>query len=275
MTPVLNSLKRSKPMVEAHRVESDFDVDLAKHNLKVDDLPVFEETSEAVPQHLAAVPAAALTPGSLLSEEFRMLRAKVRGIGEQRPFHCIGLVSATAGEGKTTVTLGLAMAIAQEPDRRVLVIEADVRKPSIDSYLGLSRVSGLGDWLEEAQGTVTVRRLVPQGFFLLSAGRSSLQRPELLGSDRMGRLLEAARRYFDFVVVDCPPLVPVADSVILQDLLDGFLFVVRARHSPRETLQRAISNIKADRIQGVVFNDYKDLLPGYYNYGYRQYGPWR
>ena len=275
MTRILNTLMRPKPMVEAHSVESDFDVDLGKHDVKLDDLPVFEETAEAVPQHLAAVPAAALTPGSLLAEEFRMLRAKVRAVGEQRPFHCSGLVSASGGEGKTTVALGLALALAQEPDRRVLVIEADIRKPSIDSYLGLSRVAGLGDWLEEAQGTVTVRRLVPQGFFLLSAGRSSLQRPELLGSDRMARLLEAARRYFDFVVVDCPPLVPVADSVIMQDLLDGFLFVVRARHSPRETLQRALANIKPDRIHGVVFNDYRDLLPSYYNYGYRQYGQWR
>jgi capsular exopolysaccharide synthesis family protein len=274
MTRILNALGRAKP-AEARSMETDFDVDLAKHSFGADDLPIFEEVAEAVPQHLAGVPAAAMTPGSLLAEEFRMLRVKIRNIGEQRPFHCVGLVSAAGGEGKTTAALGLAMAIAQDRDKRVLVIEADLRKPSIDGYLGLPRVAGLGDWLEEAQGTVTVRRLAPHGFFLLSAGRPAPHRPELLGSDRMGRLLEASRRYFDFVVVDCPPLVPVADSVILQDLLDGFIFVVRARHSPRETLQRALSRVKPDRIQGVIFNDYREMLPNYYNYGYRQYGQWR
>jgi Mrp family chromosome partitioning ATPase len=115
----------------------------------------------------------------------------------------------------------------------------------------------------------------PQGFFLLSPGTPSNVRPELLGSERMASLLSAARETFDHIVVDCPPLGPVADSVILQDLVDGFLFVVRARHSPREAILKAISHLKPDRVRGTIFNDHRDVLPGPKAYGYHRYGEYR
>jgi Mrp family chromosome partitioning ATPase len=120
---------------------------------------------------------------------------------------------------------------------------------------------------------VPLRQLMPHGLFLLPAGKSGGQPSELLGSARMAHLLESARRAFDFVLVDCPPLIPVADSLVLQELVDGFLFVVRARTSPREAVQRAMATLKADRIQGVIFNDYREMLPTYHNYGYRDYLP--
>ena len=100
----------------------------------------------------------------------------------------------------------------------------------------------------------------------------ALDRPELLGSARMSALLEAARRSFDYVIVDCPPVIPVADSVILQELVDGFLLVVRARHCPRETVVRAASRLKAGRIIGMIFNDQREILPRYSSYGYGRYG---
>jgi capsular exopolysaccharide synthesis family protein len=226
-------------------------------------------------KQLSPLVAAVLSSKSMVAEEFRILRAKVRAIGEKRPFRCVGLVSASGGEGKTTVALGLASAMAQEPDRRILLIEADARKPSIESYLGLPRAEGLWDWLEGKGNTLAVRRLIPQGFSLLSAGNVGVHRPELLASDRMLRLLEAARRFADFVIVDAPPLGPVADSVILQDLLDGFLLVVRARTAPLESIRKSVANLKPDRIQGVVWNDHKELLKSYYGYSYKGYGPER
>jgi Mrp family chromosome partitioning ATPase len=126
----------------------------------------------------------------------------------------------------------------------------------------------VSDWLKGASG-LTVRWVTPPGFALLSGGRLPLERPELLGSARMITLLESARQSFDFVIVDCPPVTPVADAVILQDHLDGFLFVVRARHGPRETVVRAASRLKAGRILGMVFNDQREILR---RYGYGRYG---
>lgn len=242
----------------------------SRKGIDASELPVFEETRQGVSWTPEPVVATAFDPASLIAEEFRLLCAKVRTIADQRPFRCVGMVSGSQGEGKTTISLGLAAAMAREPDRRVLLIEADFRRSAVETYLGLTRAPGLAEWLSGWDETVNVRNLGEPGFFLLTAGAGATQ-PELFRSVRMIRLLEAARRCFDYVIVDCPPLIPVADSVLLQDLVDGFLLVVRARHCPRETIQRAISHLNPDRVQGVVLNDYHEVIPSYYTYAYRYY----
>lgn len=230
----------------------------------------FESTSEYVPE--GATPAGvALTDDPRAAEELRLLRVKVRTLGQERSLRCVGLASASPGEGKSTLAIGLAYAFAQEP-ARVLVVEADLRKPALEKYLGLRHATGLGEFLGTSVGKIPVRRIEPQGFDLLSAGRLKLPGAELLGVPRMDALLKLARSVYDFVIVDCPPLLPVADSLLLQDLLDGFLLVVRARHSPRETILKAVSRLKPDRLRGIVFNDHREILSRYYGYAYDRYG---
>jgi capsular exopolysaccharide synthesis family protein len=219
---------------------------------------------------LAKAVSAAVSPGSPFGQEFRILAAKMRSMGESKALRVIGVVSATGGEGKTTISIGLAAAMS-DPGRKVLLMECDLRKPAIEKYLGLERVEGLGEWLGGSGSIAPTRRVASLGFSLLSAGRSPAN-AELLGTDRMAHMLQSARRSFDWVVVDCPPLAPVADSVVLQDMLDGFLLVVRTRHTPIETIQRAVSHVKPERIQGIVVNGHRELLHSYYNYGYRYYG---
>jgi capsular exopolysaccharide synthesis family protein len=236
----------------------------------------FEETGTLIPKDLQPATTAAITPGNPVAEEFRILSTKVRTIGDQRPFACVGVVSASAGEGKTTVTLGLASAMSQEPGRRVLLIEADLRKPSISRYLGQPAADGLAEWVESGRSVVPVRRVSPQGFHIITAGRSSGERRhELLQSERMARLLTAARSTYDWVLLDCPPLTPVADAVVIQDLLDGFLLVVRARHAPVDMITRALSHVKADLIQGMILNDHEEVLRKYSRYGYKAYGEYK
>ncbi len=99
-----------------------------------------------------------------------------------------------------------------------------------------------------------------------------MEKPEILSSPRLGRLLRAADRVFDYVVLDFPPLLPVADAVVVQDHVDGFVFVVRSRHSPRETIQKAAGLLKPGSIAGVVLNGQHDILPSYGQYAYRHYG---
>ncbi len=230
-------------------------------------LPLFaDQGAKVLVNPRDKVIAAILHGRSLAIEELRLLVARIQLLNDERPARCIGLLSATGGEGKTTLAIGLATSLAAEPERRVLLVEADLRKPAIESYLGLPRVPGVGEWLNARPGPLPVRWVTPPGFAFLSAGRLGLERPEVLGSNRMAALMDAARQSFDFVVVDCPPVSPVADAVILQDLVDGFLFVVRARHSPGEAVARAASRVKEDRILGTVFNDRKEMLP-YPGYG--------
>ncbi len=218
------------------------------------------------------ITTAILTGRTLAVEELRLLVTHIHALNDTRPARCLGVLSATAGEGKSTLSMGLAAILAGEPDRRVLLMEADLRKPALEAYLGLARSKGLSDWLKGNAGPIPLRWVTPPGFAFLSGGQTNLDRPERLGSSRMAALLEVARQSFDYVIVDCPPVTPVADAVILQDLLDGFLFVVRARHSPREAVLRAASRLKPDRILGTVFNDQREILPGYASYGYRRYG---
>jgi Mrp family chromosome partitioning ATPase len=249
--------------------EGDFSVEFAAP-AEADTRPVFDEASRVLPTRPEPVMAAVLHPGSSAWEELRMAAAKVRSFDP--PLRCLGLVSASPGEGKTTLAVGLATALAQEPGRRVLLLEADLRRPAIEGYLGLPAEQGVGDWLEETLGRrVPVRRLVPQGVFLLAGGRFGGRRPELLQSRRMPPLIAAARQCFDYVVVDCPPLGPVADSLMLQDLLDGFLCVVRARHTPLDLIQKGLERLKAAKVRGVIFNDHREMLAGSYKYYERRY----
>ncbi len=268
-----NSLRKPEAAATQEPTESSAArVELAPTRPDAVSSPIMWEESVVVTAQMSKATSAAVSPGSPIAEEFRILASKARSIGEVKPLKVLGIVSAGGGEGKTTVALGLAAAMAREQDRRVLLIEADLRKPSIDNYLGLERRPGLSEWLDATPAQVTVSRVVSLDFFLLSAGRVTSKAADWLGSDRMARLLESARRSFDFVVVDCPPLAPVADSVILQDLLDGFFLVVRTRHTPSETILRAVSNVKPERIHGIVVNGHRELLRSYYSYGYQYYG---
>ena len=227
---------------------------------------------ESVPQPASGQPLqqAVLGSGHYLAEEFRFLAAKVAGLASER-FTTIGVVSTGPSEGKTTVALGLTAALSRSSEQRALLLEADLRQPSVERYLGLPRLGGVAEFLAGRSTSLPVRTVSPPGFAVLAAGRERLVRPELLGSDRMAALIGAAQLSYGYVVVDCPPLDPVADAVALQDLLDGFLLVIRARRSPREAIERAVGRLKENRIRGIVFNDQPEVLPvGYaYGYGYR------
>jgi succinoglycan biosynthesis transport protein ExoP len=239
----------------------------------LEELPVFEEED---PRDASGndVTRVLLDESSLPGEQFRLLGARLRALGRDRRLRRIGVVSATQGEGKTTISIGLARSLAVDGQHRVLLLELDLRRSAIDAVLGLKppRV-GLRQYLEEGSGsTLTVRRPRGGGFWVLSAGRGTLTRPEVLTSSRMLALLKSAERVFDYTVVDCPPLLPVADAVVFQDHIDGYVFVVRARHSPRETVQRAAELLKPERICGMVMNGHHDILSSYREYAYRRYG---
>jgi Mrp family chromosome partitioning ATPase len=226
---------------------------------------------ECLPEEASgpALQQAVLGSGHYLAEEFRFLAAKVAALAASR-CTTLGVVSASPREGKTTVALGLAAALARSSPRRVLLLEADLRRPAIELCLGLPRSGGVGEWLSGRGQGVPVRTVAPPGFAVIAGGRERLVRPELLGSERMGALIGACRLGFGFVV-DCPPLSPVADAVAIQDHLDGFLLVVRGRHTERAAIARAVSRLKQNRIHGVVFNSQPEILPGGYG-SYQRHG---
>ncbi len=220
--------------------------------------PVFTETEVGVGD-VPATTAAFLSWESQVGEALRVVSTRLRLGLKGRQFRSLAVTSSVEGDGKTSVAVGLSAAIANA-SQRVLLIDADLRRRDVSAALAIPPAVGLAEWLENTHGTLPVRRIAGLGFHVLSAGLGSC-RPELLGTRRLTQLLITAQRQFDLVLVDCAPLLPVADSLGLRDQVEGFLLVVRARHSPREAVARATALLGGRRIVGVVMNAYRSRLP--------------
>jgi Mrp family chromosome partitioning ATPase len=211
-------------------------------------------------------------PSSVAGEELRVFRVRLERLSSSRGLRCIGVVSALPGDGKSTVSLGLTAALARERSRRILLVDADVRRSSVSPALGLSGDPGLSDWLGHEIDHVPVHFVESGGFFVLAAGGSGRAQPEALGSPRMEALLQAARKKFDFVIVDATPVLPVSDAVVLQQFVDGFLLVVRARHTPRGAILDCLARLRSDTVIGFILNDCTDPAHSYRANAYRNYG---
>ncbi len=187
----------------------------------------------------------------------------MRTLGKQRGVKCIGVTSAIPGEGKSTISMGLATALAREAGCRVLLIEADMRRPSISKTLGVPPAPGLAEWLNGSLERVPLRVVQPGGFRLLVAGSAQVESPEAVGSPQMDALLRSAREAFDYVLLDAPPVLAVADTILMQDLVDGLLIVARSRLTPREAIVDALGRLRADRVLGLVLNDHREYRHSY------------
>jgi Mrp family chromosome partitioning ATPase len=231
-------------------------------------LPVFEVEHNRSPRaRIPRITSAVLSEDGDAIEPFRLLSSRLRALSRQRQLRAIGVVSASPGEGKTTVAIGLARSLVLGGQERVLLMDTDLRRPALDKALGLDpSAAGVRQYLEGGAGALSIRRLhAVDGCWVLSAGEGSFTSPDGLASPRMATLLEAARRSFGYVVLDCPPLMTVADAVLLQDLIDGFVFVIRSRHASREAVLRAISLLKPGAVVGTVFNGHHEIIRSYYN----------
>jgi Mrp family chromosome partitioning ATPase len=251
------------------------------HRASVDEAPEdldraieapFLPPGEEVTTRLVGTVAAVLDSRSVVTEHFRVLATKLQmKLDSGRPA-CIGVVSAAAGEGKTTVSVGLAHAFTRTVATRVALLDCDLRRPAVARYLGLERAEGIGEWLDNRAEGIQLHRHARAGFVVATAGDLVSRRFDLLGTPPMLEALEAARRAYDFTLLDLPPLMPVADAVTLQDHLDGLVLVVRSRRCPTETIQAAVSRLRKGKLLGLVLNDQRDIIPGYYSYASRRYG---
>ena len=201
-----------------------------------------------------------------MGEGLRAVGTRLRLGRKGKQYRTLALTSIVAGDGKTSVSLGLAAALAHA-GQRVILIDADLRRRDADATLGIEPVAGLAEWLENGQSPLPLQRIAGLGFQVLSAGVEPC-RSELLGTPRLAQLLAAAQRHADLVLLDCAPLLPVADSLALREQVDGFLIVVRARHSPRDAMARATALLGPRRIAGVIMNGYRSRLAMRKDYGH-------
>jgi Mrp family chromosome partitioning ATPase len=221
-------------------------------------IPAFEEEVGA-PIRPGTVARAVLDGRSAAGRQCRVLAKRLLALGRDKRLRRIGVAGACAGEGSSTVALGLAQALADEGPGRVLLIEGDVRHPALDERLGLSPApAGLLAFLHGRSDVPVLRRSGRNGFWLLAAGRGA---PSTLASPRLEALLAATERVFDLVVVDLPPLVGSREALAVQERLDGVVYVVRSRRTARDTVRRAQALVLPEKRLGVVLSAHRDILP--------------
>jgi capsular exopolysaccharide synthesis family protein len=189
------------------------------------------------------------------AEQFRTLRSRLYRIRESQPLQAILISSAIPAEGKTMVSTNLAYALVRQRGCRVLLIDADLRSPRVHTLLGAPAAPGLADYL---QGTATefkvAQRNSEEGLCFIPAGNHVTHPSELISSDRMKHFLDRVRPAFDWIIIDSPPAIPVADASVLGGLVDGVLLVVRANSTPSEASQKACKELRDAHIIGVVLN---------------------
>jgi capsular exopolysaccharide synthesis family protein len=210
-----------------------------------------------------------LEPDSFVSEQFRVLRGRIDSIASQRPLRTIAVTSANAGEGKSNVSINLAVVMAMGVGSRVLLVDCDLRRPMIHRSLGLEPQMGLAEVL---MGQVTLDQAVlklEEVDLDVLAVRGLPENPsELLGSSQMRSLIEEASRRYDRTILDTPATLGLPDAKILSEIVDGAVIVVRAGETPREEVQACLDILDRRRILGMVLNGAEQ---GHERYGYGYY----
>lgn len=212
-----------------------------------------------------------LDPTSIEAEQYRALRHRLEELHRSAGLTVVGISSPAPGDGKTLTALNLAGALAQSAEARVLLVDADLRRSSMTTSLGLdgSRSRGLvGAILDTRLSLKDVVELCqPFNLSVVQAGRRPSSPYELLKSPRLAQLLDEARQQYDYVILDMPPLVPLPDCSVIGRSVDGFMVVVTAHKTQGKLLKEALSVLEPAKIIGLIFNADDQSTAGYDGYG--------
>ena len=219
-------------------------------------------------------------PRSLVAEQFRKLRTVLLKSKSSEFRGTIMVTSATSGEGKSFVSANLAIGIAHDFHSHALLVDCDLRNPSLAQWFGLEDGNGLSDYLR-GDGNISelIRKTKVERLTLLQGGKAEDNPTELIGSKKMEALVHELRsRYHDrYVIFDSTPLLATSESEVLAKLVDGIVIVVRAGSTARETVKQAIASLEKNKILGFVLNDVQFRSSGLasryfgsdgYSYGY-------
>ena len=211
-----------------------------------------------IDEHLVSL----ITPGTFEADQYRVLRHMVEQRRRTSGLAIIAVSSAAAGDGKTTTAINLAGALGQDRGSRVLVIDCDLRNSALPQRLGLAEGRGLVQLIVDPSLALDdgIRHLPRFNLDVMAAGYETASPYELLKSPRIVDLFEAARRRYDYVVVDTPPVVPFPDCRVLAKVVDGFLLVVAAHRTPRRVVEESLEVLPKESVVAVVFNGENQAL---------------
>jgi protein-tyrosine kinase len=208
---------------------------------------------------------------SLAAEKFRFLGVRLRQLQQSRGLKKILITSTIPEEGKSMVSGNLATVLARRKGQRTLLLEGDLRRPVLTARFGLGKLTGLTEWLQGEPGPMTdIYKLQDAGFWFLPAGRPAENPLELMQSGRLGRLIDHLAASFDWIIIDSPPVLPLADTSVWARLVDGVLLVAREGVTQKRQLKRGLEALDQSKMLGVVLNSSSNS--DHENY-YQRYNP--
>ncbi len=206
---------------------------------------------------------------SLGAEKFRLLRARLRHLREKQQLRRIVITSAVPNEGKTLVSMNLAVTLAKHSNEKVLLLEGDLRKPMVAEHMGLQGRPGLDDWIAGDQPVCNfLYHIDDLPLYLMPAGAPRDNPLAILQSARFLQLYQELSNAFDWILIDAPPLLPMADVTFWSRQADGLLLVAREGRTPRKILQKGLEVLDTPKLIGVVLNEAHAVERSYYYHYY-------
>jgi protein-tyrosine kinase len=226
-------------------------------------------------------------PSSLVTEQFRRLRTHIMKPGASNQPKVIMISSAMSGEGKSLISINLAIIIAIELNSHALLIDCDLRNPSISRWFGMSEKKGLSNYLTgEAEIPDLLVKTSIDKLSLMCGGTMQDNPVELIGSTKMKTLIQDIKSRYDdrYIILDSSPLLATTEPTVLNEMADAILLVIKAGETPRETVQQAIKLIDKNKIMGIILNNmefktkamiqrYFGMNNKYYDYRYAKNHP--
>ena len=202
-------------------------------------------------------------PQSLAAEKFRFLGVRLRQLQKTRTLKKILVTSTIPEDGKSMVSANLAAVLHRK--QRVLLIDGDLRRPVLAEQFGLGRLPGIAEWLQGARRELAnIYQLDPLGIWLLPAGDPPANPLELMSSANLSELMKKLSELFDWIIVDSPPLLPLADATVWSRVTDGTLLVARVGKTEKAQLLRGLDVVKKSDLIGVVLNSSEHSDHDYY-----------
>lgn len=207
---------------------------------------------------------------SLAAEKFRFLGVRLRQLRQSRPLKKVLITSTIPGEGKSMVAANLACTLARRTHQKTLLLDGDLRRPSQAQLFGLGKVPGMCEWLQAERGPINnIYHLEGTGLWILPAGSTPRNPLELMQSGGLSALMDQLTTWFDWIVIDSPPMLPLADTSVWMRSADGILLVTRQGITEKQQLQRGLEAIEQSKLIGALLNCSTTTAHNnyYYHYG--------
>lgn len=194
--------------------------------------------------------------GSLSAEKYRVLATRLNHLQQQRPIKKLVITSASSQEGKSVTSCNLALTFAKRMNKRVLLIEGDLRQPAVANLLGVIPQKGISEWFSKGHPvSECLFHVADLPLWILPAGDPPEHPLDILQSDRVPEMLNQFMAWFDWILIDSPPILPMADLALWSRQSDGLIMVVRQDHTPKKFIAKAMDAIEKSKLLGVVFNE--------------------